>query len=263
MSYILCLAIQGYQYKKEPLFRLFLDKKFLYEFNLKFKKNADDFPKKFSDNIYEHIFDKNYIINKNPLQNGNILQNIISLKKNILTSDLHYFFFELDKNQLYNSEKFVLEIFNNDSNFTNGFLTKSTRISIKLMYLIPKKILKDYKNFFKSWEDKIQEEKNSCKSLDDIKNFYKNKIVLQKNFFNLLDNNSIIFTNNGRTQNIVFRNFFLVYTGGYTKLTVPFVNNLNNNFNKDNLLYNDTGEHAITYLLCNKYKEYEDSGNNY
>ena len=266
MSYILCLAVEGYQYKKQPLIRLFLDKKFLYEFYLQSKKSINNFTESMVGDIRDHIFDKKYnsFFKKNFLQNSSTHQKILFLKKNVLSNNIHYFFFELDKNQLCNSKEFILEIFNNDSNFTNGFLTKSTLVSIKLMYLIPKKIVKDYENFCKLWEDKLQEEKNRYKTLNDIKSSYKNKTGLQKNLFNLLDKNLIVLTNKGQNnehlqQSILHGASFKCWIGGYTKLTIPFKNYLN----EDNLVFNDTNEHFVTYLLCNKYKEYEDYGNNY
>ena len=118
MKYVLGLAILCKKYKKNPIVRLFINNQFIDEFII------DDTTKLF----------------KGPAEKS--LQIDFSNK---------YKIFEVDENIFKNDSKIRFEIQNKDSNYVNGFMTKSTLISIECIFLIPKTLLKRYNLIWKTF----------------------------------------------------------------------------------------------------------------
>jgi len=118
MQYVLGLAILCKKYKKNPIVRLFINNQFIDEFII------DDTTKLF----------------KGPAEK--------SLQINFSNK---YKIFEVDENIFKNDSKIRFEIQNKDSNYVNGFMTKSTLISIECIFLIPKTLLKRYNLIWKTF----------------------------------------------------------------------------------------------------------------
>jgi hypothetical protein len=125
MQYVLGLAILCKKYKKNPIVRLFIDNQFIDEF---------------------------IVNNTTKLFNGPLWPGIPPEDEQLQLSFANkYKMFELDEKILKDGSKIVLEVQNTDSNWMNGFITKSTLIAIHNIFLIPKSLLKRYQLIFKAF----------------------------------------------------------------------------------------------------------------
>ena len=129
MQYVLGLAILCKKYKKNPIARLFVNNQFIDEFII------DDTTKLFNDTIWITGKDESKEFSE-------------GLRLSFANK---YTIFALDEKILKAGSKIVLEVQNKDSNWMNGFITKSTLIAIHNIFLIPKSLLKRYKLIFKAF----------------------------------------------------------------------------------------------------------------
>ena len=127
MQYVLGLAILCKKYKKNPIARLFIDNQFIDEFVI--------------DNTTKLFNDAQWITDKGDGKLGSLRLSFAN----------KYKIFEIDKKIFKDNSKIVLEIQNKDSNWMNGFMTKSTLINIHNIFLIPKSLLKRYRLIFKTF----------------------------------------------------------------------------------------------------------------
>ena len=246
MSYILCLGFLVNVYKKFPKIRIFLNDIFVDEFFINGVKSSTD----------STIFSESLLALTNKFK-LNPIPNHFRYKEteDYLNSKVYLKFFELDENYINSLEKHRLKIqvFNNDNNFTNGFLTKSTLYSMPIAYVIPKKILNDYRNFISYNGSILKEIRYTHKSIKEILSHY-----VHKNFFF----DSISYTTNAYAnclcwhdnKNMTYEYNWNSWIGisGYTELlfdkTVYSYNKLN--CEKFEL------QSALLYLLGNKYCQY-------
>jgi len=139
MQYVLGFAILCKKYKKNPIARLFIDNQFIDEFIV------DDTTKSFDGPIWPGS-------KLGPTDEG--------LRLNFATK---YKMCEVNERIFKNNSKIKFEIQNEDSNWVNGFMTKSTLIAMHCIFLIPKTLLKRYKLIFKAFykHRRIYEEQKS------------------------------------------------------------------------------------------------------
>ena len=123
MQYVLGLGILCKKYKKNPIIRVFADDTFIDEFEIA----HDDETKKFTD------------ISKN-----------LQLGKNHTAKHFHLSY--IDERHL--NSKISIHVQNDDSNYTNGFMSKSTVISFNSTFLIPKHYLDNNCKFYSEAYDK-------------------------------------------------------------------------------------------------------------
>ena len=123
MQYVLGLGILCKKYKKNPIIRVFADDTFIDEFEIA----HDDETKKFTD------FSKN-----------------LQLSRNHTAKHFHLSY--IDERHL--NSKISIHVQNNDSNYTNGFMSKSTVIAFDSTFLIPKHFLDDNCKFYGEIYDK-------------------------------------------------------------------------------------------------------------
>ena len=85
--------------------------------------------------------------------------------------------FEIDDHLFYNKKEnnIRLEICNSDSNYSNGFMTKSTLIHFCSMFLIPKHLLlnnsKKLKQIYKSFSDHTEKRDEMAKQVENIEDY--------------------------------------------------------------------------------------------
>ena len=121
MRYLLVLGFASNVYRREPRARIFVSDQLIDEFNLCATWN-NFFP------ILKKFFEK-----RHPMQPYSELEYY-----NILMQDsapLRFYELEVDKNVKHLTVR--INIANNDSNYSNGFVTKSTLIKLKVCYLFP------------------------------------------------------------------------------------------------------------------------------
>ena len=123
MQYVLGLGILCKKYKKNPIIRIFADDTFIDEFEIA----HNDETKKFTD-----------------------ISNNIKIGKNYTAKHFHLSY--IDERHL--NSKISIHVQNDDSNYTNGFMSKSTVISFNSTFLIPKHYLDNNCKFYGEAYDK-------------------------------------------------------------------------------------------------------------
>lgn len=245
MSYLLCLGFTVNKFKKDPVVRLYINKTFLYEFELLQKKTLEN-------NIYGSFYNDHYY--KFVKNTSSKFEDIVSYKKiNFFRSDLSLYYFEFNPSIIKGVDcQLQIEIKNNDSNFTNGFLTKSTLISLPIAYMIPKKHIIDYKNFIRDYLFYKNNFKKTHNNIYEIKSFYK----IKKEYFNFLQYNGkkITWTNTKTmyTQDIFTHN---IYVGGDGKFNLLFDSKFL--LKDDNFFKNYELDTNLLFAIANKYIQYE------
>jgi len=118
MKYLLVLGFICKVYKKEPLARIYVGKKLIDEYNI----TAHD------DDWFYNFQQKHHILQPNlTSQFENLhLKNIPPLK-----------IYELEIDEKQEDITFSIEIINDDNNYNNGFMTKSTLIQLRIFYFFP------------------------------------------------------------------------------------------------------------------------------
>ena len=251
MSYVLCLGFLVNVYKKFPKIRIFLNDTFIDEFFINGVKSSTDVT----------IFSESLLAFKNKSRLKPIRDYFFYKEtEHYVNSKVYLKFFELDENYINSLEKHKLKIqvFNDDNNFTNGFLTKSTLISIPVAYVIPKKILTDYLNFMKNHSSFVKESRCKHISIKEILNEYSNKNI----FFDSISFTTYRYTNYQRwydNKNIIHEYPYYGYVGisGYTELFFDKTVYSYNKSNVEKFWLNNT----FLYLLGNKYVQYANQRN--
>jgi hypothetical protein len=262
MSYILCLGFHVKVYKKFPKIRIFLNDIFIDEFLVSGVENNTDVDYKtiLSDEFKKYKNEMRFSQNPCEIDNGisQPLSNKVFLK-----------FFELDESYINSAEehKLRIQVFNNDNNYTNGFLTQSTCIMLRIASIIPKKILTDYLNFILNHELVLKEVRSKQKNIKEILNYYTH--LNNQRFFNPVSHLMSIV--NFNTENCerhhlwynekgrIFKYPFLAWVGisGYTELYFDKTVLTYNKLNAEKIMLDAT----VLYLLGNKYVQYENQRN--
>jgi len=257
MSYILCLGFRVNVYKKFPKIRVFLNDIFIDEFLISGVKNSNydgnELYKILSDSFqnlkFKTLLHPNAMIFYKEIQTP--LSNKVFLK-----------FFELDENYINSlaKHKLKIQVFNDDNNFTNGFLTKSTFIALRIASIIPKKILIDHLNFMSNHLSFMKESRCNHKSIEEICNDYIDKIK----FFDLISYatcgkesiNPLIWHNDKGSVNR-YLTYEWVGISGYTELSFDKTVISYDKFNIEKFMVSYT----FLYLLGNKYVQYANQRN--
>ena len=180
MQYVLGVGFIAEKYRKNPKVRIFLDDLLVDEYEVENHKSLDRFLE--TDRL-------NYkFVNQEAVPPWTIVKKIKeqgetatwSRKASETTWPRHFKLYTIDDNVLQGKQHIHLEIENNDSNYTNGFMTRSTLLDLRHIFLLPKNFLKYFKT--------------------DAENFYKHigQIIPKK--YNGVGN---VFTNHGTTNTTI------------------------------------------------------------
>lgn len=180
MSYVLFLGFKCTVYKKPPTVRVSLNDIFLDEFSIVPKSicNLNEIGV-YSNYAYEHCAGSK-LLNPN-LKNYTKFYSKDMAK--FVNKDILFCAFEVSENIWQENTKLKIEIINQDNNYTNGFLTKSTMVSLCVVQLIPKIALINPINFYNEYMNKVLETKKTQLNADSIKNMYRKKLHM----FNVCD----------------------------------------------------------------------------
>ena len=250
MSYILCLGFKSIIYKELPTVRLSINQHFIDEFSVDSNNKNTDIKNIW---VYNDDFDN--------FKKSCYLENIYSwYEKNIkfndvFSRDISFRFFEINESIILDKDKnnICIEVFNNDNNHTNGFMTNSTLLLIPIIYMIPKSFLKDYEKNIKEFLYDQQKLRNSQDKINEIKNYYKNKNL---HFFAL----------HGKSAQKKIKKEYNMTNEDFNSFEWIGGNALINLFFDCELLtYSDTKNFSFSsdlfYGIANKYLEYENHGN--
>jgi hypothetical protein len=149
MRYLLGIGfVVTQKYRKDPIVRINIDDRFIDELDVQDSPN----------------FDKDWILNFDPwiykapfTEWDNQRQPWLRIRLNQGTFPKKFHLYLLDEEQLKNKKQLIMDIKNSDSNYTNGFMTKSTLLDFRA-FLIPLKYLK----FFYHDGYKIRKEFNNA-----------------------------------------------------------------------------------------------------
>jgi hypothetical protein len=257
MSYLLFLGFKTTIYKKPPTIRVSLNGLFLDEFFI-YKNSHNVIEKDELTILDEKVADlekKNSKLNPNP-----IYKSISKSYNELLQDSINFKIIEINEDVLHlEKENYLLiEIFNNDNDYTNGFINKSTMVFCNIVHLIPKNSLLNLDEFCDHFNLDKKKHRSTHSKIFSIKDSYKKKC----NQFDILDNNvqknnTLIWFNNLTNKNEEIERTEWIGSEGYFKLF----------FKKDLIKYTDKSvetyslNEQLLYGLANKYKEYENQRN--
>ena len=169
MKYLLGVGLLlAEKYKKNPTIRISLDDLFLDEFELDINSKQPNFVSNFrywgGDLSEEKIrFHRSHHHIKGEC--------VLPINPPYTKSPKSIFLYELDELSLIDKEKLLIDISNDDSNYTNGFMTKSTLVDPRHIFLIPVKTLKYFAETSEAFYTNIR---------SIIPDGYKNKIHIKR-----------------------------------------------------------------------------------
>ena len=134
MKYVLAFNISRKKYKNDPVIKIFADDTLVDEFTL-----DDNYDKKW----YSHEVDSK--VKKLDFQ-----RTMIRFKSKIL--DLYVI------DEKYLTKNITIKIKNQDSNYTNGFMTKSTVVYFGFMVLLPLDVLTEGLTYYQKMHDQTMKE---------------------------------------------------------------------------------------------------------
>ena len=255
MSYILFLGFKTTVYKKPATIRVFLDDYLLDEFSLIPTHPCDQNNSSLQSSHYYKWMRKNTYNTHEDLRS---VENI----SNFFHEDIIFKIFELDEKFIKEKQKhnLVIELIDSDNNFTNGFITKSTMISLYLAYLIPKSILINFSTFYNDFIQKKKELKKTHLDLISIVNSYKIKPVMFNLLFNSINLDKKYLLNwysniTDKEEKIVFNSW--IGSQGHFNLIFDIKQNIDIDINNTNICNECTLQAVIVQMLKNKYTEYE------
>lgn len=255
MSYVLCLGFNLKLYKKNPTVRVFINNSFIDQFEIKDIFTSEE-PGRLHTKEFLNLHKQHSKLNNVPVS--------YVMYKNTKYIDPKTFliFFEIDKSCLAkNTNNLKIEVFNDDNNYTNGFMTKSTYISLTTCMLIPKETLVNYEETIDQYESDLLELRRSQKSIKEIQSYYSST---SKKFYafdlanEYCNGQKMIWYDN---QNKKYQYIWLEWVGisGYTNLVF---NKKNYSWDKKDILWCRIPTIDM-YWLGYKYNYYENLRNNY
>jgi len=249
MDVILSLGFLCNIYKKAPTVRVYADEYFLDEFFLK-----NSIQKNLLKSILEHKDNFDFIF---PKKVSNILDPKVQMVDPQVDPHVEYRFYRIKNFNAKNKDKIKIkiEIYNKDSNYTNGFMTRSTMVSVPYVLLTPTKVMRDVTTFRKKWYKKVKFEEQKQNKLKFIKEFYKKR----SRIFNCIEHRNYWFTD--RQTNKLLYTYF---AGGDVTLERTFYKKHNLYIGDPNTLgYVLFGHYKRFKKLSDKYLKYENLRNNY
>ena len=255
MDITLCFGFLCDLYKKPPTIRVFLDGYLLDEFNLKNSNLTDDekkmLAKAFSQDIFQKL-QKNYLYT---FQN----ENFEYYKKSLLNNKIDFKFYNCKIPSIKDgtSLSLTIDIINNDSNYSNGFITKSTLVSVPLCMVFNTKILEDVDSFVNQWFNKYKFTRQNMKNLTlyNLAKSYKTRL----NYFENLAGITIPFYSIFLKKHI--RSSWL---GGSGKISF-YLRKKFNFLSEEKILpgYIKIGHWELAIALGHKYNQYANQRNNH
>lgn len=252
MSYVLCLGFNLKLYKKNPTVRVFINNLFIDQFEIKNIFNSVE-PGRLQTKEFFDLRKQHSQLNNVPLS--------YVMHKNTKYIDPKTFiiFFEIDKSCIAkNTNNLKIEVSNDDNNYTNGFMTRSTYIGLNTCMLIPKEMLVNYKKTIDQYESDLLELRRSQKSIKEIQSYYKSKLDAFKLSSRYGYKKKMVWYNN---QNKKYQYAWLEWVGisGYTNIVFS---EKNYSYDKKNILWCRIPTIDM-YWLGYKYNYYENLRNNY
>ena len=180
MSYILFLGFKCIVYKKPPTVRVSLNDIFLDEYSLtphrSFQFNEYFIPNKELQKKVKHKLDPS------AGHYTKIMDNINQL----IDKDIMFYGLEIDQNILQENNCIKIEYLDLVNNFNNGFMTKTTLISLQCIFLFPKNVLLNPSNFLDTFYCGRDTYKKRSLDINSLIKYYQQPTI---ELFNIVYNN--------------------------------------------------------------------------
>jgi len=227
-------------YKKPPSVRIFLNNFFIDEFECNSTISIDEMklyrPLDERDNkIFGYKSDP--LNPSKPLTCKNIDQSV----------NLKYYNL---KNLPINNESLLcvrIEVDNNDSNYTNGFITQSTMVSFPIISLLSTKTFQNWHEFSKRYLLRLKKLREKHQDIQSIKKHYTKKGL----FFAIRRENFIFYKNDEKKY--IYSNM----CGGSGKFEIKFYKKYFNIICDKSIGIKRLGQWQYISALLNKYLQYE------
>jgi hypothetical protein len=155
MQYVLGVGFIVNKYKKNPRVRIFLDDQMIDEHELD-KNNVCGRPLEVDQLTWKLVDweDDSWTIvqkvkvqgNKPILHTWKDQSHTKFLPEDLDKTPKYFKLYHIDDSMLEGKKQISLEILNTDSNYTNGFMTRSTTIDIRHVFLLPMELIKHFKS---------------------------------------------------------------------------------------------------------------------
>lgn len=192
MGYIFCIGLKSILFNNTgPAIRVYINDYFMDEFELnKHSKIADEQRRSeigLDQQIYSDSYQNKWLKHTSVLDKIDRKTNIPKNLKNIFNDDITLKFYEISSNIVHPANNTIkIELTNSDSNYTNGFMTKSKMVNVCVAYMLEQKYfvspddLLDQQNLVK------QRKRKESNDISSLKSFYKERKaignLLKKNF---------------------------------------------------------------------------------
>ncbi len=146
MNHILCLGFNTLKYRKDPFVRISINDRFLDEFEVDAGQVGGEEDHKGWDKD-RLIFNKKYFEIKRRDYRGRETEWTKDSYKDAINDKIKLKFYELPYSVLRNKVNLQIDVKNEDNNYTNGFMTKSTYLYFTVCLLLPKVHFRDLHKF--------------------------------------------------------------------------------------------------------------------
>jgi len=198
MQQVIFLSFYCEIYKKNPIARIYIGDTLIDEIEIPEYVDQTFEEKKLKkydyrlDNYYfnikpSHILDPIFHKNKNLNPDHNLFKDLCNILEKITHPKIFIYFIDDEILKLANGSIRII-IYNKDSNYTNGFMSKSTLFSLHGFYIIPEIIIKNPIEITERYRNIWSKRVTAKHSLKKIKNFYKQREIFPINLarhFNL------------------------------------------------------------------------------
>lgn len=154
MKYLLGMGFCGSVYKRIPTIQLFVGERLIDEYE---PTSIDGYEK------YDAVFNRDWWAS-----HGNSSIKNIEYKDSITHLPKNFKLYTLDEQVLKTSSTIKLKIKNADTNYTNGFMTKSTLMNMSFIFLLPIKIFEYYLTRQKTANEMFNKVKHIIPSFTNI-----------------------------------------------------------------------------------------------
>ena len=144
MNYILGIGLLYKKYKKNAVIKLYMDDKLLDIYDL--EKDVD--PITVSTTVVERFKKKFTWFNRDWFDRPDVMKLKCKIPRFLKI-------IEIEEEKLAEAGEFRIEVYNDDSNYTNGFMSKSSLIEPNFFILCPKELMKNNGQFFYKFQENL------------------------------------------------------------------------------------------------------------
>lgn len=252
MNHILCLGFNTLKYRKDPFVRISINDRFLDEFEVDAGQVGGEEDHKGWDKD-RLIFNKKYFEIKRRDYRGRETEWTKDSYKDAINDKIKLKFYELPYSVLRNKVNLQIDVKNEDNNYTNGFMTKSTYLYFSVCLLLPKVYFRDLHKFANDLKRDYTFDRHNKKYYENalrIKKYYKRRLLI---CYNQTENVKWTDSNKKVTQGEIG------WIGGNGTYNVELFkkHGLWTSYNPVPLGYPKLGEWELAKALSDKYLKYE------